>query len=144
MQPVFILSDIALDAPASDVWDIVGDFCSDILGEGFVLKIEGEGNFQGALRTLHLHPDYGGGTVVERQVVRDDRGYYYSYELADPGPMPFKDYYGSAHVVPNSEATCRVIWTNRYRAPSELREPMMQQSKLLLVKIEESLRKALA
>jgi hypothetical protein len=103
-------------APADRVWALLGSFRdAGGLSKGFVARIECDSEDVGATRTFHLHPDFGGGTVVERHAARDEKGMYYAYELAETGPMPVTDYYGSCHVIPVGEWASRVIWTNRYR-----------------------------
>jgi hypothetical protein len=135
---------MAINAPAKDVWALVGAFGYPALGKGFVSDVTCEGNGVGAVRTLHLLPHLGGGKVVERQTARDDRGYYYAYELDDPGALPFVDYYASAQVAPVDENSCRVIWLNRYRTDETLVDDMREQSRALLEMIEANLKSELA
>ncbi|MEX0838517.1 MAG: SRPBCC family protein, partial [Parvibaculum sp.] len=98
----------------------------------------------GALRTLHLAPERGGGTVVERQSARDERGMYYAYELADRGPMPMADYYGTAQVIPTSADQCKLVWTNRYRPDGAPAEALRAQSLQTLEILERNLKAMLA
>lgn len=144
LEQIHILADMRVDAPAKDVWAIVGAFSSPALGNGFLLGVTGEGEGVGALRTLHLLPELGGGKVVERQTARDDRGYYYAYELDDPGVLPLVDYYASAQVAPVDEGRCRVIWLNRYKVEPVLVLDMRKQSVTLLEMIEANLKAELA
>lgn len=143
LEQVYIIADMHINAPAQDVWAMVGAFADPALGKGFVSHVTLEGEGVGAVRTLHLKDNITGGVVMERQTGRDDRGMYYAYELADPGDMPFTDYYGSAQVAPVDHSSCRVIWLNRYRTSSSRVSEMRTQSRLLLELIERNLKEAL-
>jgi hypothetical protein len=142
---VHIVADHALTVGAPEAWAIIGNFGdATALGDGFVLRVDSLGEGVGATRTLHLLPEMGGGKVVERQAARDEAGMYYAYELADAGPLPMLDYYGSVHVIPVSANACRVTWTNRYRvADAAGIEAMRAQSLMILESIERNLRVAL-
>lgn len=144
LEEVYIIADMAIDAPAEDVWRIIGVFDNPSLGDGFLSSLTSNGEGVGALRTLHILPAFGGGTVVERQTARDDRGYYYAYELEDPGALPFVDYYASVQVAPASAKTCRVIWLNRYKTEAARIGDMRAQSLNLLQMIETNLNAELA
>lgn len=144
LQQVYIVADMAFDAPAQRVWALVGAFADKRLAKGFVSDVTGTGSGVGAKRVLHLLADYGGGQVRERQTARDEKGLYYAYELDDPGALPFDDYYGSAQVVPVTDDSCRVVWLNRYRTAPELVADMRVQSYALLNLIETNLNSELA
>ena len=143
LEQVYLIADMKIQAPAQNVWAMVGAFADPALGKGFVSHVTVEGEGVGAVRTLHMTDNITGGVVLERQTGRDDRGMYYAYELVDPGDMPFTDYYGSAHVAPVDENNCRVIWLNRYRTSPKLAQEMKAQSRLLLELIEKNLKEAL-
>lgn len=142
---VDIMVVMAFDAPAEAVWSIVGDYgdASGDFGRGFVVGVEVQGDGVGALRTLHLAPA-GAGTVVERQTARDERGMYYAYELADRGPMPMADYYGTAQVVATGPASCNLVWTNRYRPDGAPADGLRAQSLQTLEILESNLKDMLA
>lgn len=144
LQQVYIVADMAFNAPAQRVWALVGAFADKRLAKGFVSDVTGTGSGVGAKRILHLLPDYGGGEVHERQAARDEKGLYYAYELDNPGALPFEDYYGSAQVVPVTEGSCRVVWLNRYRTAAELVTDMRAQSYALLDLIQTNLDSELA
>jgi hypothetical protein len=139
---VDIMVVMAFDAPAEAVWSIVGDYgdASGDFGRGFVAGVEVQGEGVGALRTLHLVPERGGGSVVERQAARDERGMYYAYELADRGPMPVTEYYGTAQVIPTSPTGCNLVWTNRYRPDGAPADALRAQSLETLHILETNLR----
>ena len=143
LEPVHIVADMAIEAPAAEVWRFVGAFDDAALGQGFVSAVTSVGEGVGALRTLHLLPAFGGGKVVERQTARDDKGYYYAYELEDPAGLPFVDYYASALVASADPASCRVIWLNRYFTDAAAVNDMRKQSLAILEAIETNLRTAL-
>jgi hypothetical protein len=143
---VDIMVVMAFDAPAARVWSIVGDYgdTSGEFGRGFITGVEVEGSGVGALRKLHLDPARGGGDVIERQTARDERGMYYAYELADRGPMPVTDYYGTAQVIATSATTSELVWTNRYNADGVPVDAIRAQSLDTLTILERNLKDMLA
>lgn len=143
LEQVYITADMAIGAPARDVWSIVGAFGEPTLGKGFVSKVTVEGEGVGAVRTLHLTGGFIGDIVRERQTGRDDRGMYYAFELIDTGGIPFTDYYACAHVIPVDEKSCRLLWLNRYRAAPSVVTDMKTQSRKLLQLVERNLIEAL-
>ncbi len=140
LAPVFLHADFTLAASAETVWSVLGDFRHPDLGRGFVASNTGSGDGVGALRALRIEERFGGGEVVERQTGRDDRGYYYAYELASEVPLPIEDYYGSVHAIPVTPSETRIVWTNRYRAPPELVDQLRERSLNILALIEGNLR----
>ncbi|WP_299322565.1 SRPBCC family protein [Parasphingopyxis sp.] len=140
-EPVFLHVIHEIDAPIVQVWAVLGDFGSGELGSGFVSKVVADGNHVGALRTLHIAEEFGGGAVVERQAARDEAGCYYAYEIVDYGPMPFADYYGSAHAIPTGRDTTSVLWTNRYLAPAGEGVAFRERSLAILNVIEDNMRR---
>ncbi|QLC26444.1 SRPBCC family protein [Parasphingopyxis algicola] len=140
-EQVFLHATHIIDAPVDRVWAILGDFAHSELGKGFVRELVGDGNEVGAVRTLHIAEEFGGGTIVERQAARDESGCYYAYEILDYGPMPFDDYYGSAHAIPTGPRSTSVIWTNRYTAPAGDAEEFRQRSLAILNVLEGNMRR---
>lgn len=144
-ERVDIMRVMAFDVPAEKVWAVVGDYgdTSGEFGRGFITGVDVQGAGVGALRTLHLVPERGGGTVVERQAARDERGMYYAYELADRGPMPVRDYYGTAQVIAVSSSACNLVWTNRYITDGAPADLMRAQSLETLDVLERNLKRML-
>ncbi|MEM8696443.1 MAG: SRPBCC family protein [Pseudomonadota bacterium] len=138
---IFLHATHFIDAPVDRVWSILGAFAHSELGKGFVSDLVGEGNDVGAVRTLHIAEEFGGGAIVERQAARDENGCYYAYDILDYGPMPFEDYYGSAHAIPTGPRSTSVIWTNRYTAPAEQAEEFRMRSLAILNVIESNMRR---
>jgi hypothetical protein len=143
-EQVLICVTHRIDAAAERTWSYVGNFGEARLGIGFVDHGEIAGEGVGALRTLHFSPEFAGGRVVERQAARDEAGYYYAYEMADSGSLPFTDYRGSVHVIPLDLDEGLVVFTNRYRVAVELRDAMQRQSLALLEILEANLKRLVA
>jgi hypothetical protein len=143
LVPVHLHADYTLDAPVERVWPVLGDFRHPELGRGFLAGVTGEGEGVGALRTLHLGDELGGGEVVERQTDRDDDGYYYAYELVGDVPLPIDHYYATVHAIPVSAESTRVIWTNRYHVPADEADEQVKRSRSFLDLIEVNLRRVL-
>ncbi|MEQ8380072.1 SRPBCC family protein [Parvibaculum sp.] len=145
-ERVDIMRVMEFDASAERVWSVVGDYgdTSGEFGRGFISGVDVQGAGVGALRTLHLLPERGGGKVVERQTARDERGMYYAYELADRGPMPVRDYYGTAQVIAVSDDASRLVWTNRYMTDGAPADAMRAQSLETLDILERNLKRMLA
>lgn len=101
--------DVAV-APAK-VWSTVGDFCG--IGnwhpaiERCVLSTK-DGK---SLRTLSLK---GGGTIVESQVSRDDKGMDYTYTILE-GPLPVSDYTSTLAVAPSGSGS-KLTWKGSFKA----------------------------
>ncbi len=111
-----------LEAPAEEVWQIVGDFngLPRFVAAATKSRMEGEG--VGALRTLTL-PD--GNEIVERLEAYDDDARTLSYSIVS-GPLPVKDYHSTMKVSPLSETRCEVTWSSTFEAagvsPEEARD----------------------
>lgn len=60
----------------------------------------------GALRTYHLAPAIGGGSVVERLIELDNVERVIGYDMVDYGPLPWACYRGRIQVVPAGPDAC--------------------------------------
>jgi hypothetical protein len=83
-----------VQAPANEVWAIVGDWSLAKLAAGALDRVDVNGAGVGAQRTLHLPKTMGGGSVTERQIARDDTLRTYIYSLEDFGSLPWAEYVG--------------------------------------------------
>jgi mxaD protein len=105
---------INIDAPASNVWDIVKDFgglhnwhpmfSNDVI-------ISGTNNKIGAVRTLTIKD---GPSFDEVLVVWDDFGRSFTYEVIDPNPLPIKNYSATMTVMQLSPGVTNVTWSSSY------------------------------
>lgn len=93
-------------APADRAWEYTGDFSGDVLTRGYVARVEATGRGIGALRTYHLDPAIGGGSVVERLVELDHVERVIGYDMVDYGPLPWGDYSGRIQVTPAGPDAC--------------------------------------
>lgn len=145
MTPAFnyIKAEHSFAVSAEKVWAIIGDYAAKSgMADGFakIVAVDGEG--VGAIRTYEIDPSVGEGIIRERQAARDEEGMYYAYDLLE-APMPWINYYGSAHVIALSENSCQVIWTNRYQPTEGDAEEHRTRSYLTLDLIEKNMNRIL-
>lgn len=95
-----------IEAPADKAWAFIGDFSGTVLTRGYVAGVEATGGEVGALRTYHLDPSIGGGSVVERLVELDNAERVICYDMVDYGPLPWGDYRGRIQVTPAGPDAC--------------------------------------
>lgn len=93
-------------APADRAWEFTGDFSGNVLTRGYVARVEATGRGIGALRTYHLDPAIGGGSVVERLIELDNVERVIGYDMVDYGPLPWAGYRGRIQVVPAGPDAC--------------------------------------
>lgn len=93
-------------APAEKAWAFTGDFSGTVLTRGYVERVEASGQGIGALRTYHLDPAIGGGSVVERLVELDNAERVICYDMVDYGPLPWGNYRGRIQVTPAGPDAC--------------------------------------
>lgn len=105
---------INIDAPASNIWDIVKDFGGlnnwHPMFSGDVI-ISGTNNQIGAVRTLTIKD---GPSFDEVLVVWDDYERHYTYEVIDPNPLPIKNYRSTMAVMQLAPGVTNVTWSSSY------------------------------
>jgi mxaD protein len=105
---------INIDAPASNVWDIVKDFGGlnnwHPMFSGDVIK-SGTNNQIGAVRTLTIQD---GPSFDEQLMLWDDLGRQYTYRVIDPNPLPLKNYSSTMSVMQLAPGVTNVTWTSSY------------------------------
>jgi len=103
-----------IDAPASNVWDIVKDFGGlnnwHPMFSGDVIK-SGTNNQIGAIRTLTVKD---GPSFDEQLMVWDDYGRTYTYRVIDPNPLPIKNYSSTMTVIQLRPGVTNVTWSSSY------------------------------
>jgi hypothetical protein len=103
-----------IDAPASNVWDVVKDFGGldtwHPMFSGDVIK-SGTNNQIGAVRTLTIQD---GPSFDEQLMVWDDHERHYTYRVIDPNPLPIKNYSSTMRVMQLSPGVTNVTWTSTY------------------------------
>ncbi|MFL9839757.1 SRPBCC family protein [Sphingomonas sp. ST-64] len=119
-----------IEASAERVWELVGDFAGDVLTRGYVAKVETRGRGVGALRTYHLDPAIGAGSVVERLIELDEVERVIAYDMVDYGPLPWADYGGRIKVAPAGPQACVVtLRTHFFPLNSEQGEELSRLSR---------------
>jgi hypothetical protein len=97
-----------INASAEQVWRIVGDVGSNVVGAGLIERIEVIGSGTGAVRRLYLH----GGAIVEERIEHyDDQGRRYIYRITDAGPTGLARYLGLVEVIGAGEVKSILSWT---------------------------------
>ena len=103
-----------IDAPASNVWDIVKDFGGlhnwHPMFSNDVIK-SGTNNQIGAVRTLTVKD---GPSFDEQLMVWDDYGRTYTYRVIDPNPLPIKNYSSTMKVIQLMPGVTNVTWSSSY------------------------------
>jgi uncharacterized protein YndB with AHSA1/START domain len=97
-------------APAA-VWAKIGDFCGIAKWHPAVEKCEMADKDGATWRTLSLK---GGGTIIEKQLARDDSGMSYSYAITE-SPLPVENYQSTISVTPNGEGST-IVWVGKFDA----------------------------
>ena len=101
---------VSVNAPASQVWAVIGPFCAIKNWHPVV----GTCALDGAnppTRTLVTKD--GNTTFVELQVARNEKERFYSYTFKS-SPFPVTHYIGTIWVASNSDGTSTVLWTGTY------------------------------
>ncbi len=100
-----------VSAPPDKVWKTIGEFCGigdwHPVVEKCVLSDKGGKTH----RTLSLK---GGGTILEEQVSRDDKGMSYTYTILE-GPLPVADYKSTIAVAKEGSGS-KVTWSGNFKA----------------------------
>jgi len=101
---------LATSAASVDaVWAKIGDFCGIAKWHPAVEKCALSAD--GLTRTLSLK---GGGTIVEKQVKRDEAGHSYTYAIVE-SPLPVANYVSSISVAASGAGSV-ITWTGKYDA----------------------------
>jgi hypothetical protein len=112
-----------IGAPASRVWELLGDFGGVTKWGGPMLqscKVEGEG--VGAIRRLGLP---GGAEIAERCEAYDAEERSLTYSIIGQSPIPIRDYLSTVRVVELGPNECRVDWNGRFE-PAGVAEEQAQ------------------
>jgi len=99
-------------APASKVWELLGDFGGVTKWGGAMLQscsVEGVG--VGAVRRIGLP---GGAEIAERCEAYDAIGRSLTYSIVGKSPIPIKNYESTCSVVETGENECRVDWNGHF------------------------------
>lgn len=106
------VSKTASSAASPDaVWAKIGDFCGIAKWHPAVEKCEMAGKEGATWRTLTLK---GGGTIIEKQLSRDDATMSYSYTITE-SPLPVANYQSTLAVTKNGTGST-LVWIGKFDA----------------------------
>jgi hypothetical protein len=93
----------------ADMWAKIGDFCG--IGNWHPAVAKCDISADGKERTLTLK---GGGTIIEDQVSRNDKGHTYTYKIKE-SPLPVEGYVSVIKVTKHGTGST-VTWSGHYKA----------------------------
>jgi uncharacterized protein YndB with AHSA1/START domain len=102
---------VEIAAPPAQVWATIGDFCGIAQWHPAVATCTPSVRGKRHIRTLALK---GGGTVVERLVVRHEKAMDYTYAIVT-SPFPVSGYRSTIKVAPGATGSV-VSWTGSFKA----------------------------
>jgi len=108
--PVAVSETVALDAPAAEVWSLVGEF-NDMERWHPAVKISKQ---LAEYRHLILQDD---SVIVEEETGRDDAAMTYSYKILS-GPLPVSNYQSTITVTAISANKSSVTWSSTFTPES--------------------------
>ncbi len=106
---------INVDAPASNIWDVVKDFdglenwCPVFSGADIK---SGTNNEVGAIRTLTIKD---GPSFDEELLAWDAMQRSFTYSVIDPAPLPVKRYEATVTIMQLSPGVSNVTWASAYQ-----------------------------
>ncbi|MGC4068760.1 MAG: SRPBCC family protein [Polyangiaceae bacterium] len=112
-KTIVVTAQIEVTAPASAVWETVGNFNG---WDKFLTVVESSsmsGQGVGSVRFLSVTGQKA--PVVEREDVYDPRHRIIAYTILD-SPLPVDDYHSMMRVVPVTDEITRVEWSSRFVA----------------------------
>ena len=106
--PAAVSESVTVDAPAAEVWAVVGEY-NNMNRWHPAVKISRQ---MAEFRHLVLHND---AVIVEEETARDDAGMSYSYRIVS-GPLPVSEYQSSITVTAVSDSQSTVTWSSTFNA----------------------------
>lgn len=110
-----VTKSVTINAPASEVWDEVGEFDDIDDWHPAVAKAEivkGENDQVGAVRLLTLADD--GGTTKEQLLSHDDAGMSYSYKILE-SVLPVSNYKSTIKVEAAGKGASKATWSGSFQ-----------------------------
>lgn len=101
---------VDLNAPADNVWEVVGDFNGLTKFISAIVDSSTEGAGVGAVRTLTLDND---DKIVERLDSLDDQTRKLSYSIIT-SPLPLDDYLAVMDVQDLGDSQSRLVWSSTF------------------------------
>ncbi|MBO6527542.1 SRPBCC family protein [Erythrobacter sp.] len=102
-----------LEAPADEVWRIVGDLGNLESMGNFICDISIEGEAAGAVRKMRLDKELGGEWIIESIDEYDSRRRFYRYSFLDFGSLPWAAYDGLLGVYARGESRSNLYFESR-------------------------------
>ncbi len=99
-----------LDAPADQVWTLMGGFNS--FANWHPAVETSNCSEVGTMRTLGLA---GGGEIIEKLEKFDNSGHQYSYSIVE-SPLPVGNYNSTLQLIDDGEDSCIVKWSSEFTA----------------------------
>ncbi len=120
-----VTGSITVDVPADVAWALLREFDGLAGWLPFIAssEIEGGGNPNevGAVRRLTLDD---GGLLRESLLEHSDAERYLRYDIVE-GPLPVRQYVGTARVIPEGEGRSTIEWTSTWENDAEVEEEML-------------------
>ena len=113
---------IHIDAPADDVWAVLGDFNSLPKFARGVAESSVEGAGVGCVRTLTFSS---GQVVKERLEKLDHQARALCYSIVEP-PVPFENYRATVMVRQTGDETCEVHWGSTFDPKDQPEGPLVE------------------
>ncbi|WP_221798969.1 SRPBCC family protein [Oceanobacter mangrovi] len=104
--PATVTQSVMVDAPAAQVWQLVGDF-NDLEKWNQAITISKQVS---DVRYLTLAD---GGEIVEQLGSMDDAGMIYSYRILH-SPLPVSSYEGTLRVIAKGDNQSEVVWSSTF------------------------------
>jgi hypothetical protein len=101
-----------LKAPASDVWDAIGDFGNLAEWHPAAVTSTIETRGEDTIRVISIP---GGGTLVEKLEAHLQDAMSQSYTILE-GPLPVVDYHSTLKIIPDGDENCTVDWSGTFKA----------------------------
>jgi Polyketide cyclase / dehydrase and lipid transport len=108
---------VSSPAAPDAVWAKIGDFCGIAKWHPAVEKCEMAEKDGATWRTLSLK---GGGTIIEKQLSRDDKTMSYSYAITE-SPLPVQNYQSTIAVAGNGSGST-IVWLGKFDAKGATNE----------------------
>ena len=127
-----------LNAPAQEVWDLIGAFDSLPRWHPLVAECTLEKDSNNAIvRRIRLHD---GTIILNRLTAHSDADRSYTYEFME-GPLKVDWYRSTLRVLDNGKSRCRVEWLSQFETRSAPLQEVKQRIESLIGPGAESLRR---
>ena len=127
-----------LNAPAQEVWDLIGAFDSLPRWHPLVAECTLEKDSNSAIvRRIRLHD---GTIILNRLVEHSDADRFYTYEFME-GPLTVDWYRSTLRILENGKSRCRVEWLSQFETRSAPLQEVKRRIESLIGPGAENLRR---